>query len=79
MGEPRLTHLRLGELDAAAAPIERALALAPDNGDLVLLAARMETARGRLDEGLAASAPRGGARCRAPAGAVRARRGSGAR
>jgi tetratricopeptide (TPR) repeat protein len=45
-----LTQLRLGELDAAAAPIERALALAPNNGDLVLLAARMEAARGRLDE-----------------------------
>ncbi len=45
-----LTQLRLGELDAAAAPVERALALAPNNGDLVLLAARMEAARGRLDE-----------------------------
>jgi len=45
-----LTQLRLGELDAAAAPVDRALALAPDNGDLVLLAARMEAARGRLDE-----------------------------
>jgi tetratricopeptide (TPR) repeat protein len=48
-----LAQLRLGELDAAAAPIERALSLAPDNSDLVLLAARMETARGRLDEGVA--------------------------
>ena len=45
-----LTQLRLGELEAAAAPIERALMLAPDNGDVVLLAARMEAARGRLDE-----------------------------
>ena len=48
-----LTQMRLGELDAAAAPIERALSLSPDNSDLVLLAARMETARGRLDEGIA--------------------------
>jgi tetratricopeptide (TPR) repeat protein len=48
-----LAQMRLGELDAAAEPIERALALAPDNGDLVLLAARMDTARGRLDEGIA--------------------------
>lgn len=48
-----LAQMRLGELDAAAQPIERALSLAPDNSDLVLLAARMETARGRLDEGIA--------------------------
>jgi tetratricopeptide (TPR) repeat protein len=48
-----LTQLRLGELDAAAEPIQRALSLAPNNSDLVLLAARMETARGRLDEGIA--------------------------
>jgi tetratricopeptide (TPR) repeat protein len=48
-----LTQMRLGELDAAAEPIQRALALLPDNSDLVLLAARMETARGRLDEGIA--------------------------
>ena len=47
-----LTHLRLGELDAAAEPIMRALALAPRNADLELLAARMETARGRIDEGI---------------------------
>jgi hypothetical protein len=48
-----ITHLRLGELDAAAEPIMRALSLAPRNGDLELLAARMETARGRIDEGIA--------------------------
>ena len=48
-----LTHLRLGELDAAAVPVERALMLAPDNADLALLAGRMEIARGRLDEGVA--------------------------
>ena len=48
-----LAQLRLGELEAAAEPVERALSLAPDNSDLVLLAARMETARGRLDEGVA--------------------------
>ena len=48
-----LTQMRLGELDAAAEPIQRALSLAPDNSDMVLLAARMETARGRLDEGIA--------------------------
>jgi tetratricopeptide (TPR) repeat protein len=48
-----LTQMRLGELDAAAEPIERAVSLAPNNSDLALLAARMETARGRLDEGIA--------------------------
>jgi len=48
-----LTQMRLGELDAAAEPVQRALSLAPDNSDLVLLAARMEIARGRLDEGIA--------------------------
>jgi tetratricopeptide (TPR) repeat protein len=48
-----LAQLRLGELEAAAQPIERALTLMPDNSDVVLLAARMETARGRLDEGIA--------------------------
>jgi tetratricopeptide (TPR) repeat protein len=47
-----LTRLRLGELDAAGEPIARALSLAPGNADLVLLAGRMEIARGRLDEGL---------------------------
>jgi tetratricopeptide (TPR) repeat protein len=52
-GNLGLARLRLGELDAAAEPIGRALALAPDNADVVLLAGRMEIARGRLDEGLA--------------------------
>jgi tetratricopeptide (TPR) repeat protein len=47
-----LTHLRLGELEAAAVPVERALMLAPDNADLALLAGRMEIARGRLDDGV---------------------------
>jgi Tfp pilus assembly protein PilF len=48
-----LAQLRLGELEAAAAPIERALALAPDHSDIVLLAGRMASARGQLDEGIA--------------------------
>src|SRR5690606_37242817 len=47
-----VAQLRLGELDLAAEPISRALALAPDNADVVLLAGRMEIARGRLDEGV---------------------------
>jgi tetratricopeptide (TPR) repeat protein len=48
-----LAHMRLGALDAAAAPIERALELAPNHSDIVLLAGRMESAGGRLDEGIA--------------------------
>ena len=48
-----VARMRLGELDAAAEPIGRALSLAPDNADMALLAARMEIARGQLDEGLA--------------------------
>jgi Tfp pilus assembly protein PilF len=48
-----LSHLRLGEFDAAAAPIERAVSLAPRSSDVVLLQGRLETSRGRLDEGIA--------------------------
>jgi hypothetical protein len=48
-----LAHLRLGELDAAVAPAERAQALAPRNIDVALLAGRMEAARGRFDESAA--------------------------
>ena len=40
-----LAHLRLGELDAAAEPIDRAMKLSPDNADFALLAGRMEIAR----------------------------------
>ena len=71
-----LTHLRLGELDAAAEPIERALSLAPDNSDLVLLAARMEIARGRLDEGVARLRRAVELDARGSAGTLCARRGS---
>jgi tetratricopeptide (TPR) repeat protein len=48
-----LAHLRLGEFDAAAAPIERAVRLAPRSSDVVFLQGRLETSRGKLDEGLA--------------------------
>ena len=48
-----LAHLRLGEFDAAAAPIERAVSLAPRSSDVVFLQGRLETSRGRLDEGIA--------------------------
>jgi Tfp pilus assembly protein PilF len=48
-----LAHLRLGEFDAAAAPIERAATLAPRSSDVVFLQGRLETSRGKLDEGIA--------------------------
>src|SRR6185369_6213445 len=48
-----LAHLRLGEFDAAAPPIERAVSLAPGSSDVVFLQGRLETSRGKLDEGLA--------------------------
>ncbi|HEY6509392.1 MAG TPA: tetratricopeptide repeat protein, partial [Vicinamibacterales bacterium] len=37
-----LAQLRLGELDAAVMPVERALELAPSNVDIAMLAGRME-------------------------------------
>jgi Tfp pilus assembly protein PilF len=48
-----LAHLRLGEFDAASEPIARAVRLAPNSSDLVFLQGRLETSRGRLDEGIA--------------------------
>ena len=48
-----LAHLRLGEFDAAAEPIARAVQLAPTSSDLVFLQGRLETSRGKLDEGIA--------------------------
>jgi tetratricopeptide (TPR) repeat protein len=48
-----LAHLRLGEFDAAAEPIAHAVLLAPNSSDLVFLQGRLETSRGKLDEGLA--------------------------
>jgi tetratricopeptide (TPR) repeat protein len=48
-----LASLRLGEFDAAAAALDRAERLAPDNGGIQFLFGRLETARGRRDEGLA--------------------------
>jgi Tfp pilus assembly protein PilF len=48
-----LAHLRLGEFDAAAEPIAHAVQLAPDSSALVFLQGRLETSRGRLDEGIA--------------------------
>src|SRR5580704_654293 len=41
-----LAHLRLGEFDAAAPPVERAVALAPRNADVAFLQAQLETSRG---------------------------------
>ena len=47
-----LAELRLGNLEPAAAAIDRALNLAPEIGGVALLAGRMEMARGRLLEGI---------------------------
>jgi tetratricopeptide (TPR) repeat protein len=48
-----LAHLRLGDFDAAGPAIERAAALAPASGDIAFLMGRLETARGRREEGIA--------------------------
>jgi tetratricopeptide (TPR) repeat protein len=48
-----LTHLRLGDFAAAAAPIEHAVLLAPESSDLLFLRGRLKTSSGRLDEGIA--------------------------
>src|SRR3954470_6772378 len=46
-----LASLRLGEFDAASAPIEKAVSLAPSTSDVVFLRGRLQTSRGKLDEG----------------------------
>jgi Tfp pilus assembly protein PilF len=48
-----IAHLRLGEFDAAAEPIEKAAALLPSSSDLALLQGRLETSRGRIEQGVA--------------------------
>jgi tetratricopeptide (TPR) repeat protein len=44
-----LARLRLGDAEGAAPAIERALQLAPDRADILLLASRLASARGQLD------------------------------
>ena len=44
-----LARLRLGDADGAAPAIQRALELAPDRADVLMLASRLESARGQLD------------------------------
>ncbi len=48
-----LASLRLGDFDAAAPPIEKAMSLAPRSSELVFLHGRLQTSRGKLDEGIA--------------------------
>lgn len=48
-----LAHGRLGAYDEALAATTRACGLAPEASELVFLASRLETARGRRDEGIA--------------------------
>src|ERR1041384_5518504 len=40
---------RLGDFDAAAAPIEKAVSLSPSTSELVFLRGRLNTSRGKLD------------------------------
>src|SRR6185312_5013915 len=48
-----LTSLRLGEFDTAAGPIDKAVSLAPKDSEVVYLHGRLQTSRGKLDEGIA--------------------------
>ena len=48
-----LARLRLGDTEGAAPAIERALTLAPNRADILLLASRLESARGQLDPSVA--------------------------
>ena len=48
-----LAYLRLGDFDLAAPAIERAAALAPSSSDVAFLEGRLETARGKREEGIA--------------------------
>src|SRR6267154_3176350 len=48
-----IAHLRLGEFEAASEPIAKAAALLPGESDLALLEGRLETSRGRIDQGIA--------------------------
>ena len=70
-----LTNLRLGEFDAAAPPIERAAALAPESSAIAFLQGQLETARGQARRGHRASQALGQPRSAQPARAVRPRAG----
>ena len=48
-----LAYLRLGDFDLAAPAIERAAALAPSASEVAFLQGRLESARGKRDEGIA--------------------------
>ncbi len=48
-----LAHLRLGEFDAATAPIDTAVSIDPTSSDLIFLRGRLRTSQGRLDQGIA--------------------------
>ena len=48
-----LSHLRLGEFDAASAPVDKAVSLQPTSADLVFLRGRLKASAGKLDEGMA--------------------------
>ena len=67
-----LAHLRLGEFDAAAAPIAKAAALAPRQSDVAVPAGPARDVARPLDEGIAALSPRRRSRRGQPACAIRA-------
>ncbi|HEY6509950.1 MAG TPA: tetratricopeptide repeat protein, partial [Vicinamibacterales bacterium] len=48
-----LAHLRRGDIESAGPAVERALILAPNRADVLLLAARLESARGGIEESVA--------------------------
>ena len=72
-----LARLRLGDADGAAPAIERALSLAPNRADILLLASRLESARGQRGRERRAAASRDGRRCHRSARALRPGRGAG--
>ena len=48
-----LSYLRLGDFDSATPALARAAALAPSSSDIAFLTGRLDTSRGRRDEGIA--------------------------
>jgi tetratricopeptide (TPR) repeat protein len=48
-----LTELRRGEIEPAAAAVDEALRLAPGHADVLMLASRLASARGQVEEGVA--------------------------
>ena len=58
LGQPRCGPSAARRRRSRSRPVTQAMSLAPENADVALLAARMEIARGRLDEAIVQHAPR---------------------